>query len=162
MIQNNQSIDISEDELNERIAILKRLKSVLLEQRKKFKEYLVVLEKQAQSIDNKDTDVLLSHAELEQSIVKNITNLQKVTKPLESLYSDFSKDIPLPAEIPSLKADLVTLQKKVLAQNEKNRMILKSHLNTIKAQITQLQNPYKTTQSVYVNNSSAQIINIQS
>ena len=47
-----KSQTIDDKELNERVAILHRLRELLLQQRRKFQEYLTVLEKQEGSINN--------------------------------------------------------------------------------------------------------------
>lgn len=69
---------LNEQELNERVAVLRRLKELLSEQRAKFREYLTVLEKQETSIASEDMEKLYAHTELEQNILGNISNLQKL------------------------------------------------------------------------------------
>ena len=68
--------NLSNEELEERVAILKRFRFLLEQQRNKFKEYLNVLEKQQNSIDAEDSEALIKHSELEQQIVKNISNFE--------------------------------------------------------------------------------------
>lgn len=80
--------EISQEELNERIALLKKFRSLLLQQRKKFQEYLTVLEKQETSIESENSEKLLAHTELEQQVVSNIMNLQKVIVPMSELYKE--------------------------------------------------------------------------
>ena len=91
-LQQNQtstnSNNLSQDEINERVAILKRFRHLLEQQRNKFKEYLVVLEKQEEGIKSEDDTVIVAQAELEQQIVSNITNLQKVIVPIENMYKE--------------------------------------------------------------------------
>ena len=60
--------EISQAELDERVAILRKFRALLEQQRKKFQEYLAVLEKQEHSIEEEDTEALVAHAELEQAI----------------------------------------------------------------------------------------------
>ena len=110
------STPISEEELNERVALLKRFKELLEKQRQKFREYLNVLEKQETVIQNQDTEALLVHTEIEQQIVANISNLQKVIEPIEQMYIDSNLDSQnesLSVEIPTLKTDLAKLQQDV-------------------------------------------------
>ena len=52
---------ISDQELEERVALLKKFRSLLQEQRDKFREYLNVLEKQENSITTENADALLAH-----------------------------------------------------------------------------------------------------
>lgn len=139
---------ITQEELNERIAILKKFKQLLEKQREKFREYLNVLEKQESSITNEDSEKLLAHTELEQQVVANIMNLQKVIVPMSELYKSKGADIDDSA-VKEIQQDLKDLQQKVLAQNAKNRESLKTHISQIRTQIASLKNPYKNARSVY-------------
>lgn len=139
---------ISQEELNERIALLRKFKMVLMQQREKLQQYLAVLEKQETSIETENSENLLSHTELEQQVVANIMNLQKVIVPMSKLYKERGVNIE-DASIKAIQNDLADLQKQVLAQNEKNRQLLKSHIVQIRKQIATLKNPYKTSRSVY-------------
>ena len=55
--------EISQEELNERVALLRRFRSLLEQQRGKFQEYLNVLEKQQDSITSENPENLLAHTE---------------------------------------------------------------------------------------------------
>ncbi len=146
--------EISQKELNERVAILRRFRTLLEQQRGKFREYLTVLEKQQLSISNENTEALLAHTELEQQVVKNLMNLQKVVVPMRQMYNYVSSSNHSSADeeertIESLQQDLTDLQKRVLAQNKINRELLKVHIDQIKTQLAGLKNPYKNLHSVY-------------
>ena len=106
--------NLSNEELEERVAILKRFRFLLEQQRNKFKEYLEVLEKQEEGIISENDTVISAQSELEQQIVSNITNLQKVIVPIEKLYKE--KGITLTAEIPEIQKELSNLQQAVLTQ----------------------------------------------
>ncbi len=150
---------LTQDEINERVLILKRFRELLLEQRKKFQEYLSVLEKQEFSIIEGDSEKLMAHTELEQKIIGNLNNLQKVIKPMEEMYKETHVS---DSEIPELKADLTSLQEKILVQNEKNRTTLKEHLSVIRTKIQNFQNPYRNTRSVYAQSANtASIVSIE-
>ncbi len=144
---------LTQQELDERIAILKRFRTLLQKQRDKFREYLTVLEKQQTSITTEDASALMHHTELEQQVVANIVNLRKVINPINDMYNDMhgkpagsQTDV---SEIQQLQQDLNTLQTKVLAQNALNRDLLRTHMSQIRRQLDTLNNPYKTRQSVY-------------
>lgn len=140
--------EITQEELNERVAILRRFKSLLEEQRGKFREYLTVLEKQQDSITSENPESLLAHTELEQQVVKNIANLQKVIVPMSKMYkANAGND----ASIQKIQNELSDLQDKVLKQNAINRDLLKVHIEQIRAQIAGFKNPYKANRSVYAN-----------
>jgi len=145
--------DITQEELNERIALLRRFRSLLEQQRGKFQEYLTVLEKQQDSITSENSESLLAHTELEQQVVKNLANLQKVIVPMTRMYratsgkTTGSED----AEIAKLQNELSSLQDKVLKQNEMNRDLLRVHIDMLKTQMSNFKNPYKNNRSVYAN-----------
>lgn len=140
--------EITQEELNERVTILRRFKSLLEEQRGKFREYLTVLEKQQDSITSENPESLLAHTELEQQVVKNIANLQKVIVPMSKMYkANAGND----ASIQKIQNELSDLQDKVLKQNAINRDLLKVHIEQLRAQIAGFKNPYKANRSVYAN-----------
>lgn len=151
--------NISQEELNERVAILKRFRNLLEEQRNKFKEYLTVLEKQQDSINNENTENLIAHTEIEQQVVKNLSNLQKVIIPMTKMYNSVSEksNSKENEEILKIQNELSDLQNKVLKQNEINREILHSRMIILRKQIDGFKNPYKNNRSVYANAQSHKI-----
>ncbi len=143
--------ELTDEELNERISILRRFRTLLEQQRSKFQEYLNVLEKQENSISKEDTNAIISHAELEQQVVAGIKNLQKVIVPLSEMYKTSAKGA-VPAgdkSVESIQNELENLQEKVLEQNFKNRELLKKHLVQIRTQLENFKNPYKKNRSIY-------------
>lgn len=143
--------EITQEELNERVALLRRFRSLLEEQRNKFQEYLNVLEKQQDSITSENPENLLAHTELEQQVVKNIANLQKVIVPMSKMYKagNSAPSLSEDAEITKIQNDLSDLQNKVLKQNEINRDLLRIHIEQLRTQITNFKNPYKNNRSIY-------------
>ena len=100
--------EITHEELLERVALLRKFKSVLEQQRNKFKEYLSVLEKQQNSIESENPETILAHTELEQQVVKNISNLQKVIVPMSKMYKSLGvsqNQMPEIEHIQNLLAD---------------------------------------------------------
>lgn len=161
-------IEISETELAERIALLKRFKELLQKQREKFRDYLGVLEKQAEVIKKEDTEALLVHTEIEQQIVANISSLQKVIQPIEEMYIKAGLDSEDDGfyqdkiEIPTLKTDLAKLQQEVLEQNNKNRELLKTQMASLRQRIEGIKNPYRFNKSIYSSTeNTASIISIE-
>ena len=147
--------NITQEELNERVALLRRFRSLLEEQRGKFREYLNVLEKQQDSITSENPESLLAHTELEQQVVKNIANLQKVIVPMAKMYKSSNSGTGInaaeDADIIKIQNELTDLQDKVLKQNAINRDLLRVHIEQLKAQISGFKNPYKKNRSVYAN-----------
>mgnify|MGYP003292009123 CR=1 FL=1 len=148
-------MEITQEELNERVALLKKFRSLLEQQRNKFQEYLEVLEKQQNSITAEDPDSLLAHTELEQQVVKNIANLQKVIIPMSRMYKASGNNNSADNEsISMIQNELTDLQNKVLKQNEINRDLLRVHIDNIRTQIKNFNNPYKNAASVYAQKQS--------
>lgn len=155
---------LTQAELDERVAILRRFKSLLEKQRAKFQEYLDVLEKQEDKIYEDDAEALMAHSELEAQIVANIGSLQKVIVPMQKLYSSskaasYNPSDAIPVE--NLQQELSDLQTKVLAQNEKNRTLIRTRISDIRQQMVSLKNPYRNIKSVYADRAaSGSIIHI--
>ena len=145
--------EISKEEFEERVAILKRFRTLLVQQRDKFREYLAVLESQEGRIELEDDDSIAAHTELENQIVKNLASLQKVILPMQGMYKAIMPGLPVAdnASVEQLQLDLVNLQKEVLAQNERNRNLLQTHMGKIKNQLgnMNLMNPYRGKNSIY-------------
>ncbi len=151
---------LTEEQVAERVSILKRFKKLLDEQRAKFRDYLSVLEKQEKMISSGDVDAIVRHTELEQGIISEIYTIQKVIDPLESMYRTTHPD-QRDAEIPRLKTDLEKLRKDVLVQNEKNRELLKSHMQLLRQKVLSIKNPYANRSSVYASDAhTASVIDI--
>ncbi|NLM00034.1 MAG: flagellar protein FlgN [Treponema sp.] len=142
------SLELSQKELDERIAILTRWRSLLQQQRDKFSEYLKVLEKQQISIEEENPEKIMAYTEIEQQVLSSITNLRKVILPLEKMYTTKNAKVN-DEKIPKLQIELDNLQKKVIVQNEKNRELLKAHMNQIRSQLQSIKNPYRNARSVY-------------
>lgn len=143
--------ELTDKELNERVAILRRFRTLLEQQRAKFQEYLEVLEKQEKSISDEDTTAIIGHAELEQQVVAGIKNLQKVIVPVSEMYRASEKTAAPENDksVESIQDELEKLQEKVLAQNQKNRELLKKHLIQIRTQLDNFKNPYRKNRSIY-------------
>ncbi len=151
-----ETLTLTQEEIDERAAILRRLRHLLELQRRKFQEYLTLLEKQETSIKENNADVVAAQAELEQQIVHNISNLQRVIKPIEEMYRNvYPQEEEL---IPQMRTDLLNLQNKVLAQNEINRNLLKNNIVHIRNQITKLKNPYAMRKSIYAGEATAAVV----
>ena len=143
--------ELTQQELDERVALLRKFRSVLEQQRNKFQEYLTVLEKQQDSITKENPESLIAHTELEQQVVKNIANLQKVIVPMSKMYK---QSVPMAhttedAGIIQIQNELNDLQNRVLKQNQINRDLLREHIESIRNQIQNFKNPYKNARSIY-------------
>ncbi|MDR0290018.1 MAG: flagellar biosynthesis protein FlgN [Treponema sp.] len=155
-------VPISADELDQRVAILRRFRELLLKQRERFSNYLVTLEKQETVIESGSPDELIAQVELEEQIVADIFSIQKVIDPLENMYQ---AAIPFSTEddIPALKITLESLKNQAAARSAHNRGLLSTRMAAIRAEITTLRNnPFaNVSRSMYQNSVSASLIDIQ-
>ncbi len=151
-------------ELEQRTAVLRRFRELLVQQRAKFQKYLVVLDHQKGDIESGDVDRLVAHVELEEQIVSEIFTFQKVLDPLEDLYR-----AAYPAgtgsadhgELPELKASLIELRGEVLKRNAENRALLKQRMETLRSEIAGLRMPMKARRSIYADSSEASVLDIK-
>jgi len=139
---------LSKQELDERVAVLKRFRELLVRQREKFSDYMSLLERQRADIEKGDVDALVSHVELEQSIVSEIFSVQKVIDPLEDMYRA-SYHGAEPEGISELRSTLSTLKDEVVARNSENRALLKQRMEMLRHEIMSVNNPYAKRRSVY-------------
>jgi len=148
----NDSID--QAELAQRVAVLRRFKTLLTQQRDRFHSYLNLLEKQQNVIEKGTAEELLSYVEIEEKIVADIFSIQKVIDPLEEMYytltagqkpqvkkaedSSSSQD-----EVPSLKASLEKLKSEAVIRSTKNKELLSKRMLELRSEIKALRNnPY--------------------
>lgn len=154
-------LTLSQEELNERIAILKRYRTLLEQQRNKFQEYLNVLEKQSDAIAGHSVEKAAVHSQIEDQLVSQLAHLQKVISPMEKLYEEkhvsamaFDND-----PIPDLKNELNRLKERVLTQNYQNREMIQERLIETKPVVQNFRNPYSKARSIYARqDQSAQLI----
>ncbi|UTC66899.1 MULTISPECIES: flagellar biosynthesis protein FlgN [unclassified Treponema] len=151
---------LSRQEIDQRVAVLKRFKELLQEQRKKFSDYLVVLETQERSIHNDNIDALVHHTELEQSIIGDIFTIQKVIDPIEEMYR-FGMPDKDDTEVVKLKSDLDKLQVQVIDQNKKNRELLQSRIADLRQEMISIKPDYRyTVQALLKQESPAGLVDI--
>jgi hypothetical protein len=155
------------EEHDQRIAALKRFREMLQAQRDRFREYLALLDKQQDVIVKGDTEALLSYVDLEEHILKDIFNIQKVIDPLERLYRDLAAsggaaDTAGPAEAEGLKAAVERLRNEAAANAERNRNLLSGRMAEIRSEIKDLRgNPYAARRSIYADSGAALMIDVE-
>jgi len=140
---------IDSAELAQRVAILKRFKILLAQQRDRFSSYLSLLDKQQGVIESGSAEDLLSYVEIEEKIVADIFSIQKVIDPLEEMYYSITsqKTNTITAgqadEVPSLKASLEKLKGEAVLRSTKNKELLSKRMMELRSEITALRNnPY--------------------
>ncbi len=130
------------NETTQKIAILKRLREMLLRQREKFQAYLSLLEHEETSIRDGEPEKLLVQAEMEQAIIAEIFTLKKVIEPLETLY--LAAYPRTESTVPRLKSTLDAMARQVITHNASNRNLLKARMNDLRQEISSLRTWPKT------------------
>jgi hypothetical protein len=167
--RNVRTDTISSSELERRVAILKRFKELLSQQRDRFRQYLDVLDKQKDVIETGNADSLIAHVELEEKIVSDIFAIQKVIDPLEALYQsslvpasgslnrEMSAPTPLEQslEVPSLRAALEELKAEAVIRSDRNRELLAKRMEELRQEMKALRaNPYAIHRSAFSSESA--------
>lgn len=173
--------ELSQAELDQRVAVLKRFRELLASQRDKFRSYMDLLDHQKRDIESGDVDALVAHVEAEQGIVAEIFAVQKVIAPLEDLYravyhsgsaagasqppdgglggSSAASDGP--QGISELKNTLEALKNEVVQRNAENQALLKQRMDMLRHQIMSVNNPYTKRKSVYAQAPEPENLDIQ-
>jgi hypothetical protein len=166
------STEISPEELAQRVAVLKRFKTLLAQQRDRFRSYLEVLDKQKDIIETGSADELLAHVELEEKIVADIFSIQKVINPLEDMYqaaiSIYGNSRGKPGEdtsdVPTLKSALEDLKNEAVIRSTRNKEILSKRMVELRTEIKTLRNnPYAAAgrRSMYSDSGKASLVDIK-
>ncbi len=139
---------LTKDEVDRRVALLKRLKRTLAEQRQKFHDYLKVLDAEQTSIENRAAETLQAQVEMEEQLVVEIHAIQKVIDPLEAVLRE-SQDVS-DNEVAELRTALDDLKEQVSQKSEQNRGLLERALSSLSGEIVRLRptrgrNPYAGT-----------------
>jgi len=148
---------IDSTELAQRVAVLKRFKTLLSQQRDRFRSYLELLDKQQSVIESGSTEDLLNYVEIEEKIVADIFSIQKVIDPLEEMYNSListaavsiqslQKDAEKSEahdEVHGLKASLEKLKNEAVVRSTKNKELLSKRMVELRSEIKALRNnPY--------------------
>jgi len=143
---------IDSAELAQRVAVLKRFKILLTQQRDRFRSYMDLLEKQQSIIESGSAEDLLTYVEIEEKIVADIFSIQKVIDPLEEMYySVISKQnagktavrTETPDEVSGLKTSLEKLKSEAVVRSTKNKELLSKRILELRQEIKTLRNnPY--------------------
>ena len=156
------------EELDQRIATLRRFRKMLQTQRDRFRDYLAVLDKEQDFIAGNNTETLLACVEMEEHIIKDILNIQKVIDPLERLYHDLapSGGAADPAgeetSLGSLKTAVERLGNEAAANAARNRDLLARRMAEIRSEIKSLRgNPHAARQSIYADSGAPLMIDLE-
>jgi predicted phage gp36 major capsid-like protein len=130
---------LSREELDRRVAILRRFRALLAEQRDHFRAYLEELDKQKDVIENGSAEQLLAHVDLEEKIVAEIFAVQKVIDPLDNMYQAAGGPEPGKTdEVRSLKSALEGLKKEAAVRSGRNKELLYRRMADIRVELESL------------------------
>ena len=155
--------DIDSAELAQRVAILKRFKTLLTQQRDRFRNYLDLLDKQQNVIESGSAEDLLAYVEIEEKIVADIFSIQKVIDPLEEMYYSVipAHESSFQDEVPGLKASLEKLKGEAVMRSTKNKELLSKRMVELRSEIKILRNnPYSTGRTVYSETNKASLVDL--
>lgn len=165
-----ESNSLEEAEIAQRVAILKRFKTLLSQQRDRFRNYLDLLDKQQNVIASGNAEDLLNYVEIEEKIVADIFSIQKVIDPLEEMYYTVLSDHS-PAktakqenqdEVPSIKASLEKLKNEAVMRSTKNKEMLSKRMLELRSEIKILRNnPYAAKRPSFSDSNTASIVDIK-
>ncbi|MCL1931365.1 MAG: flagellar biosynthesis protein FlgN [Treponema sp.] len=153
---------ISGEELAQRVAILRRFRELLVQQRERFSRYLITLEKQQAVIETGSSGELAEYIEQEQQIITDILSIQKVIDPLEEMYN---AAIPVSSagDVPALKTALKELKEQVAVRSAHNRELLSARMDVIRSEIIEMRNNplANAARSTYGQSGTASLIDIE-
>jgi hypothetical protein len=151
-----------EGEVQKRVALLHRLRDLLLDQRGKFERYLNVLDHEKSDIESGDVDRLVAHVEIEEAIVSEIYTFQKAIDPLEELYrAAYPAGGDTGHEVGGLRESLGMLKTEVLRRNEENRRLLKARMEVLRAEVLSLRRPFAARRTVYAGAEGGSLVDIR-
>ena len=161
--------EMTPEEVKTRAAVLSRFREMLQTQRDRFRDYLEVLEKQQKTIEQGDTEALLAQVDLEEHLLRDISNIQKVIDPLEDLYRRFPGPAPEQSgeeetreRTRSLKASLAALKQEAAARTARNRDLLAKRMTEVRSELTSLRgNPYAARRSIYADTVAPSLIDVK-
>jgi len=144
---------MNEGELTQRMAVVKRFKELLEQQRERFRSYLSIMDRQQLAICTGSADEIIAHVEMEEQIVEDIFSIQKVINPLEVMYNAAGPYLPA-NDVSALKASLEDLKTQAAARAGQNRNLLSVRMADINSEIQVIKNnPFisKARYSMYQN-----------
>jgi hypothetical protein len=130
-------------------------RELLASQRKRFQDYLNVLDKQKAVIEGGRADTILSHVALEEQCLTDIFAIQKVID-AEAEFDDRFIGVE------SLTAEIEGLRQEALTRSSENRELLAKRMGRVRAELSRLRaNPFRGRRSIYNNPSAASLVDIK-
>ena len=154
------SLELSPEEFSRRVKLLTRFRELLQAQRDRFRDYLNILDKQKDAIEYGSVEELTAYVELEERIVLDISSIQKVINPLESMYQNIKGDDDL--ELSGLRTALEGLSRDAVTMTERNKELLSHRMSSLRTEIMSLKHkPFTNPPSIYGKNEEPAFIDIR-
>ena len=160
--------ELSQSELSQRVAVIRRFKELLKAQRDRFQTYLDTLDRQKDVIERGTADDLIRHVELEEKIVEDIFSIQKVIDPLEEMYHSVAPEtytqigaantgVKQDEEVSSLKKALTGLKTEAVVRSKTNRELLAKRMADLRSEIKSLKSNAYSRRNVDISPKPTQI-----
>jgi hypothetical protein len=151
---------LSGEEVEKRVAVLRRFKELLIEQRRRFRDYIDVLDKQKGVIENGNPDDILAHVELEENVAAGIIAVQKSLEPMQFLYESVCADSQ-DWDIPEISTSLASLKNETVERVRCNKDLLQKRMALIRDELKNLRgNPFIKRKSIFAESQSAALLDI--
>jgi hypothetical protein len=154
-----EKTELSAEELKERVAIVKRFRELLRSQRDRFQTYLETLDRQKAVIEKGSAEDILTHVEMEEKILSDISSIQKTITPLEAMYR--ARPVPDAPEVPEIQAALSGLRAKASLKVQQNKELLEHRMTELREELKVIKaNPYAKRNTFFSNTDSASFVDI--
>jgi hypothetical protein len=151
---------VPEEEVASRVVLLKRFRTLLLQQRERFESYLTVLDKQKDKIETGSVEELITHVDLEEKIVDDILAIQKVIEPMRAIVPDTA--LAASPDVRHITSAIEMLRVEAVARVTRNKNLLQSRMEEIRTEINALRvNPFARRPSPFTSGDAPSFIDIK-
>jgi hypothetical protein len=163
---------VPEAEVASRVLLLKRFRTLLLQQRERFESYITVLDKQKDKIETGSVEDLISHVELEEKIIGDIISIQKVVEPMKAVISNAalsaspdvaaSLDVATSFDVERITSTIEALRAEAAVRVLRNKNLLSARMGEIRTEINALRaNPFTRRKSPFASEDTPSFIDIK-
>lgn len=142
----------------ERVAVLKRLRSMLERQRTRFQRYLSLLELQQAAINDGDLGALDDRLAAERELLEDLKAVHRVIVPLRDLIH--SRGIEITADVAQLDASVEKLRVRVTEHHTRNRELLSKATRELSERIDSIDLPRRPFRVYRPNDAAGGLIDV--
>jgi hypothetical protein len=151
---------VSEAEFASRVLLLKRFRTLLLQQRERFESYISVLDNQKDKIESGSVEDLIAHVELEEKIIGDIISIQKVIEPMKAVIP--GNAITAAPDVGRISSTIETLRTEAAARVVRNKNLLSVRMGEIRTELNALRaNPFSRRKSPFASEETPSLIDIK-